>query len=236
MLTAQIHISYWRKIFMNNLRKKTPAVYIDFVGTIVGTYDYNRHLREAISVTGVDPETCKDPEKLAEIDREYTKRVLADPASKVQTDKTLEVLNWLEQKGFKIVVWSIEDAYTVGEILKREDLQVDRIDALTGYGRPTSDGLDFIYEPFAKQVNKAELLQMTEYTPTIVVDDDIKNLESCKLSGRTDIKIFLAILINPDDYGIKKLYQDKLRELEMNLILSFSRTIEGLFDILGQKK
>ena len=95
---------------MNKLSEKIPAVYMDFIGAMVGTYDFNRHLEETISFTGVNPEICRDPEKLTELDREYTKRVLADPASKLHTDKTLEVLKWLELKGFKRVVWSIEDA------------------------------------------------------------------------------------------------------------------------------
>lgn len=209
-----------------------PAVYIDFVGVIVDIYGYDAALEVAIRSTSVDPEKCKDPKKLALLDKEYTRLILADPASRLRSNSTMDVLRALELKGFKRVVWTFEDAYTVGEILKREEIRVDRIDSLTGYGIPTTAGVEYVYEAFENNLNKAELLRMTEYSPTIVVDHDLKALEHCKRSGRSDIEIFLCILENPDDTGKRKTFEDKRKELGLEVKLFFSRTIDGLINIM----
>lgn len=205
-----------------------PAVYIDFVGTLVGTYDFKRHLEEAIRSTRVDPKKCREPEKLAELDREYTRRVLADSASRLRTGKTVEALKALERRGFWRVVWTSEDAYTVGEVLKRDGVRVDRIDSTIGYCKPAPASVEYVYEPFEDKITKAELLRRTEYAPTIVVDDDPKGLEHCKLSGRSDIEIFLGVLENPRDAEEQKPFKDKRVELGLDVKLLFSRTIEDL--------
>lgn len=207
------------------------AIYIDFVGVIVGTYDYDAALAGAVRSTSVDPGKCKDPGRLLLLDKEYTRLVMADPACRPRSNSTMDVLKALERCGFKRVVWSFEDAYTVGEILKRERILVDRIDSLTGYGRPAPGGLEYVYEPFETKADKTELLRMTEYRPAIVVDHDLKALEYCKRSGRSDIDIFLCILENPDDDEKRKTFEDKRNELGLDVKLFFSRTIDGLIDI-----
>ncbi|MEM3736603.1 MAG: hypothetical protein QXJ75_00710 [Candidatus Bathyarchaeia archaeon] len=214
------------------MRAMIPAVYFDFVGTLVGTYDFRRHLEDAVRATSIT-EDCVDPEKSILLDKEYTRRVLTDPESALRTARTKEVMEELKRRGFKRVIWTSEDPYTVGEILKREGLQVDRIDATTGYGIPLHTGVDFMYKPFKRKVTKADLLSKTEYKPTIVVDDDPKGLEHCKLSGRSDIDKFVCIVNRPDSVESQKPFKNKQAELRLNVKLFFSQTVESLLEILS---
>jgi len=212
-------------------RKKIPAIYIDFVGTLVGTYDFKKHLEEAIKSTGIGDEESKDPEKSAMLDKEYTRRVLEDPRSRPLTARTAEVLEAMRRRGYKVVIWTSEDPYTVGEILKREGIYVDRIDGTIGYGKPTSNGIEFAYEPLERKVTKAELLRRTEYAPVILVENDPKGLEYCKLSGRSETAAFLCIFDNPSEVEGRRPFEDKQVALGLDVKLFFSRTIEGLLDV-----